>query len=93
MWEIVNESPLGYEPVYSVIDKNSGRDIAINLDLDEAIKVKYSVEVYDILKEFNDGIADKLYVSCRGDDAFMKQANEVITRMEEIFHKMNRDYK
>jgi len=92
MWEIINESPVGYEPVYSVLEKKSGRDIATNLDLDEAIKVKYSIDVYDILKEFNNGIADKLYVSCREDDDFMKEANETITKMEEMFHRMNRDY-
>lgn len=94
MWEIINESPVGYEPVYSVIEKETGREIAINLELDEAIKVKHSIDMYHTLKQFNDGIADKLYVNCRVEenDAFLKEANESITRMEQLFHKMNRDY-
>lgn len=92
MWEIVNESPVGYEPAYSVVDKKTGRDISTNLDLDEAIKVKHSIEMYDILMIFNKGLADKLYVSSNGDSAFMKEANDTITKMEMLYHKMNRDY-
>ena len=93
MWEIVNESPLGYEAVYTVVEKETGRDIATNLDLDEAIKIKHSIEMYDILLVFNKGLADKLYISSKGDDEFMKEANESITQMEMLYHKMNRDYK
>jgi len=93
MWDIFNESPKGYEPAFSVINTENGREISSNLELDEAIKVKYSNEIYDILKSFNNGIADKLYITSKADKEFLKNANEIITKMEELYHRINRDYK
>lgn len=60
-WTVKNESPVGYEPVYTVFDKITGRDIATGLEEDEALKIANCEQCFFALKDLVE-IVDEIYV-------------------------------
>lgn len=90
-WVKVNESPVGYEPIYTVLEKNTGREVASNLEKDEACIIENSRELYDLC------IASKEYL----DEYYMKDdfhdketlrvINTTLTKIEILLTKIERE--
>ena len=85
-WIAVNESPLGFEPVYSVIDKETGRDIALNLDKEEAIKISNSNEMYDIIYNSRE-LLERMFLNDKNEET-LKEVNLMITRIDTLLFDM-----
>ena len=92
-WIKINESPDGYEPIYSVIEKETGRDIATNLEKDEAILIENVREMYEI------SMQSKIFLEeyCMKDDISSKEklndVNNTLTKLEILLTKIIEDEK
>lgn len=89
-WTAQNEAPVGYEPVYSVVETKTGRDIATNLDRQEAHVVAAAPELHEITKGTRE-MLEELYLHYRYDNpAFLKEVNMMIARMDIILNQIQR---
>ena len=90
MWISQNESPIGYEPVYSVKEKETGRDIALNLEKEEANIIANSKDTYKLLIDLRE-VMDDLYINCKStDETFLKRVNMLIGLMDHQISKIER---
>jgi hypothetical protein len=87
-WIIENESPVGYEPVYSVMDKTTGRRIATDLEKDEALKIANCEELTYLLKDLVE-VVDELYVNTIiKDEEHLKYINGLIKHSQKVLSKI-----
>ena len=87
-WKAQNEAPVGYEPTYSVVETTTGRDIALNLIEEEALKIENCEEAFYHLKDLVE-IFDKLYTNTNiKDDSFLEYANGLILNAEKLLTKV-----
>ena len=71
MWKPNRITPENCEGIYEVLEVETGREIAVNVELDEANKIVYSNEMYEILVDSIDYM-EKLYLSTK-----IKNQNEL----------------
>jgi len=91
-WKIINESPDGFEPIYTVTEITTGRDIATNLEYDEAQLIANSKNMFDIISNTRD-MLEELYLHYRKkNDKFIDDVNEMITKIDIIKDKVNCKY-
>ena len=67
IWKAINQSPEGYEPVYSVVEIDTGRLIADNLEKDEALKIERIHILTENLFECRD-MLERLFIDTRCKD-------------------------
>jgi hypothetical protein len=92
IWEKINESPVGYEPVYSVIETTTGRRIAENLELDEAIYIE-NVKLLYFWSKKSINFLDKYYMADKSSSKEdLEKINEILTSLE-MLHKRIEDEK
>ena len=86
-WIKQNESPVGYEPVWTVIEKETGREIATSLEEDEALIIENSLEIFESLQKSR-SIIDKYYMNDReSDKKELRQINETLTKIEMLLSR------
>ena len=72
------------EPVYAIIDTDTGRDIATNLEKDEALKIERVFELSETLYNCRD-MLEELFINTRcKDDDFLKSVNDMIIKINVI---------
>lgn len=82
MWKAINLAPSGYEPVYSIIDTQTGRDIATDLEKDEALKIEKVFELADVCVECRE-MLEELYLHSNSEDQeFLKSVNNMIIKID-----------
>ena len=89
-WKAINESPEGYEPVYSVIEQDTGRDIAGNLEKDEAVLIENVREIYEAAMKTKDYLEEYYMKDSDSNKEKLKNINMTITRLEIILNKIER---
>jgi len=92
-WIKVNESPEGYEAVYSIIEKETGRDIATNLEKDEAILIENVQEMYDISTKLQVFVEEYYMNDDESSKEKLKEVNNVLTKLEILLSKINEESK
>lgn len=91
IWEKVNESPVGYEPVYSIIESTTGRQIAGNLELDEAVLIE-NVKLLYFWSKKSIKIIDKYYMNDKSSsNEFLNETNELLTAIELLHNKIEKE--
>jgi len=90
-WIKINESPEGYEPVYSVIEKETGRDIAINLEKDEAILIENIQEMYNISTKLQVFVEEYYMNDDESSKEKLNEVNNVLTELELLLSKIKEE--
>lgn len=87
-WVVKNESPEGFEPIYSVMETTTGREIALGLEQDEAIKIANCEEAFYLLKDLKEALEEFFLSSDQSRDIdFLNYANSLIVNADKILHK------
>lgn len=83
-WVAKNESPIGYEPIYSVVEKKTGRNIATDLEREEAHKIARSEEMFEMLCNSRE-MLEELFLYYRKENSkpeFLKSVNMMIAKID-----------
>lgn len=92
-WKAINEAPVGFQPLYSVLEPETGRHIATDLEYYEAFQVANAPEMYEIIENSVKAM-EELYVHYpKKDRAFLESVNEILTKMYTILDKIPREPK
>ena len=91
MWTKINENPAGYEVNYSVVEVETGRDIAINLEEEEAILIENIHELYNLSFDIKDIVNDYYMKDENSSADELMEINKKLTNIELLLSKINKD--
>ena len=90
-WVKVNESPEGYEAIYSIIEKETGRDIANNLEKDEAILIENVKEMYELSTKLQKIVEEYYMNDIDSSKEKLSDINNMLTELELLLSKINEE--
>ena len=91
IWQKQNESPVGYEPVYSVVETTTGRRIAENLELDEAVLIE-NIKLLYFWSKKSVNILDKYYMNDKNSSKEdLENVNEILTSLEMLHMRIEKE--
>jgi hypothetical protein len=88
-WIAINNNPEGFESSYIVIEKQTGRDIAINLEKDEALLIENVREIYEYSKKVKDYLNEYYMNDNSSSKEKLREININLTKLEIVLSKIN----
>lgn len=89
-FKAVNLNPFGFEKQYIVVEPSTGREVGINLEEDEAIKIENVDLMWNYLKKTRNYLEELYLHTFLKDTDFLSDINNMITKIDILTSKIEK---